>query len=68
MKVKTDNLNHKSISQRQVENRQDAIMNREDSRTGLGQTTHIEEDQFMDQIVEVVQDMFLIIEVIMETI
>ena len=47
-------------------------MNREDFRTGLGQTTtgtiHIEEDQDMDKIIEVGQDMILIIGVITETI
>ena len=44
------------------------LQTREDFRTGLGQTTHIEEDQGMDKIIEVGQDMFLIIEVITETI
>ena len=39
-------------------------MNREDFRTGLGQTTHIEEDQGMDKITEVGQGMILIIGVV----
>ena len=43
-------------------------MNREDFRTGLGQTIHIKEDQGMDKIIEVGQDMILIIGVITETI
>ena len=47
-------------------------MNREDFRTGLGQTTigtmHIEEDQGMDKIIEVGPDMILIIGVVTETI
>ena len=55
-----------------VEDRQDIIMNREDFRTGLGQTTtgtrHTEEGQGMDKIIEVEQDMILIKEVIMEII
>ena len=56
----------------EVEDRQDAIMNREDFRTGLGQTTagtiHTEEGQGMVTIIEVGQDMILVIEVIMEII
>ena len=68
MNVETDNLNCKSISPAEVEDRQDAIIKREDFRTGLGQITHIEEDQGMDKIIEVGQDMFLVIEVITETI
>ena len=55
-----------------VEDRQDVITNREDFRTGLGQTTtgtmYREEGQGMDKIIEVGQDMILIIEVIMEII
>ena len=43
-------------------------MNREDFRTGLGQTIHTEECQGMDQITEVDQDMILIIEVVMDII
>ena len=43
-------------------------MNREDFRTGLGQTTHTEEDQGMDKIIEVGQDMILIIGVVTDTI
>ena len=46
MKDRIDNLNHEYISPIEVEDRQDAIMNREDFRTGLGQTTHTEEDQY----------------------
>ena len=69
---KTDSSNHEFISPIEVDDRQDAITNREDFRTGLGPTTigtiHIEEDQGMDKTIEVGQDMILIIEVIMETI
>ena len=72
MKDKTDSSNHESINQIEVEDRQDAITNREDFRTGLGQTTtrtiYIEGDQGMDKIIKVGQDMLLIIGVIMETI
>ena len=67
-KVKTDNLNHESISPTKVEDRQDAVMNKGDFRIGLGQTTPKEEDQGMNVIIEEGQDMFLIIEVIMKTI
>ena len=56
------------ISPIEVEDRQDVIMNGEDSRTGLVQTTHTEEDQGMDKIIEVGQDMILIIGVVMEII
>ena len=68
MKVKTDNSKHEFISPTDVEDRQDVIMHREDFRAGLGKKTHIEEDQGMNKIIEVGHDMFLIIEVIMETI
>ena len=68
MKNRIDSLNHKFISPIEVEDRQDVIMNREDFRTGLGQTTHTEEDQGMDKIIEVVQDTILIIGVVMEII
>ena len=56
------------ISPIEVEDRQDVIMNGEDSRTGLVQTTHTEEDQGMDKIIEVGQDMILIIGVVTKTI
>ena len=71
MKDKTDSSNHKFINLIEVEDRQDTMANREDFRTGLGQTTigtiHIEKDQGMDKIIEVGEDMILIIEVVMET-
>ena len=67
MMDKTDSLNCESISPIEVEDRQDAIMNR-DFRTGLGQTIYIEEDQGTYKIIEVGQDMILIIGVITETI
>ena len=54
-------LNHKSINPIEVEDRQDILVNREDFKTGLGQTIHTEEDQGMDKIIEVGQDMILII-------
>ena len=72
MKDKIDSSNHEPIKPIEVEDRQDATMNREDFRTGFGQTTTgtipIEEDQCMDKIVKVGQYMIQIIEVIMETI
>ena len=43
-------------------------MNREDSRTGLGQTMHTEKDQGMDKITKVGQDRILMIEVVTDTI
>ena len=61
MKDRIDNLNHEYISLIEVEDRQDTITNREDFRTDSGQTTHTEEDQGMDKIIEVGQDMILII-------
>ena len=61
MKDKKDCSNHESIKPIEVEDRQDATMNREDFRIGLGQTTtgtiHIEEDQDIDKIIEVGQGM-----------
>ena len=68
MNDRTDNLNHEFISPIEVEDRQDTIMNREDLRTDLGQTTHTQEDQNMDKIIEVGQDMILIIEVVTDMI
>ena len=43
-------------------------MNREDFRTGFGQTTHTEEDQGIDKITEVGKDTNLIIQVVTSTI
>ena len=68
MKDKTDSLNHEYISPIEVENRQDALTNIEDFKTGLGQTIHTQEDQGMDKITEVGKDMILIIGVITERI
>ena len=71
MKDKTDSSNPEFINPIEVEDRQDAIMNREDFRTGLGQTTgtiHVQGDQGMDKIIKADQDMILIIGVIMKTI
>ena len=68
MKDRIDNLSNEYISLIEREVKQDAIMNREDFRTGSGQTTHMEEDQGMDKIIEVGQDMILIIEVVTDTI
>ena len=53
MKDRIGSLNQKYTSPIEVEDRQDAIMNREDFRTGLDQTAHTEEDQGMDKITEV---------------
>ena len=64
MKDRIDNFSHKYISLIEVEERQDAITNRED----LGQTICTEEDQGMDTIREVSQDTVLIIGVVMDTI
>ena len=72
MKAKTDNSNGEFVNPVETQDRQDAISNREDFRTGLGQTTtgtiHIEEVQGMNKIIEVGQDMILNIGVIMEII
>ena len=43
-------------------------MYKEDFRTGLGQTTHTEEDQGMDKITEVGEDTILIIVVVTDII
>ena len=43
----------------------DAIMIRQDFKTGSDQTMHIEDGQDMDKIIEAAQDMILIIEVVM---
>ena len=67
MKDKTDSLNCESINPIEVEYREDILMNREDVKTGLGQTIHTEEDQGMDKIIEVGQDMIPIIGVVTET-
>ena len=67
MKDKTNSINHEYSSPIEVGDRQDALMNREDFKTGLGQTIHTEEDHGMDKIIEVCQDMILIIRVITET-
>ena len=64
MKDRIDSLNHEYTSPIEVENRQDVVMNREDCRRGLGQTTHTEKDQHMDKITEVGQDAILIIRVV----
>ena len=68
MKDRIGSPNHKLTNPIEVEDRQNTIKNREDFRTGLGQTTHSEEDQGMDKIIEVGQDMILIIEVVMDII
>ena len=68
MKDKIDSLNCKSISPIEVEDRQDTLMNREDFKTGLGQTIYTEEEQGMDNIIVVGKDMILIIGIITETI
>ena len=72
MKDKIDSLNCKSINTIEVEDRQDIITNRENFRTGLGQTTtgtmHTEKGQGIDKIIKAGQDMILIIKVIMEII
>ena len=52
----------------EVEDRQGAIMNREDFRTGLGQTMHREEDQGMGKISDIGQDKIQIIGVVTDII
>ena len=55
MMDKTDSSNCRFIKQAEVEDKQGAITNREDFRTGLGQTLagaiHLEEGQGMDKII-----------------
>ena len=68
MKDRIDNLSGKYISLIEAEVRLDVIMIKEDFRTGLDQTMHIEDDQGMDKIIEVGQDMILIIEVVIDII
>ena len=68
MKDRIDSLNHEFISPIEEEDRQDVIMNREDFRIGLGHTTHTEEDQGMDKIIEVGHNMILIIGVVTDII
>ena len=72
MKNKTDSSIHESINPTEVEDRQDAIMNRENFRKGLHETItgtiHIEEDQGMDRIIKVGQVIIQTKEVITETI
>ena len=61
MKDKTDSSNCEYIKPIEVEDKQHAIMNREDFRTGIDQTItgaiHLEEGQGMDKIIEVGQGM-----------
>ena len=61
MKDKTDSSNCESIKPIEVGDQEETIMNKEDFRTGLGQTTtgaiHIEERKCMDKIIEVGQGM-----------
>ena len=57
-------FNHEFISPIEVEDIQGIISNREDYRTGLGPTTHTEEDQCMDKIIEVGHNTVLIIGVV----
>ena len=68
MKDKIDNLSHEYISLIEVEIRLDVTMIKEDSKTGLDQTTHTEDDQSMDKITRVGQDMTPIIDVDIGTI
>ena len=68
MKDRIDSLNHEFTSPVEVEDRQDATMNREDFRTDLGQTTHTVEDQDMDKIIEVGHNMILTKGVVMDII
>ena len=68
MKDRIDNLSHEYICLIEAEVRLDTAMIREDFRTGLDRTMHIEYDQGMDKTTEVGQDMILIIEVVMDII
>ena len=65
---KVDHLSHKYISLIEAEIRLDITTTREDSKTGLDQTMHREDDKGMDKTTEVGQDMILIIEEAMGTI
>ena len=69
---KIDSSNCKFIQPIEEEDKQNAIMNSEVFKTGLGQTIaeaiHLDEGQGMDKIIEVGQGMILIIGVITETI
>ena len=68
MKGRINHSSHKFISLIEVEDRLDAIMIREDMKTGLGQTMHTEDVQDIIKILGVGQDMILIEEVVMGTI
>ena len=65
MKDRTDHLNPECTNLIEVEVRPDLITIREDSKIGLDQRMHIDDDQGMDKTTEVGQDMILIIEVAM---
>ena len=65
MKDRIDNSNLECTDLIEVEFRLDAITIREDFRIDSDQTTHTEDDQGMDKIIEVGQGMILIIEVVM---
>ena len=69
---KTDSLNHRSIKPIVVEDKQDAITNSKDFRTGLGWTItgaiHLEEGPGMDKIIKVGHGMIQTIGVIIEAI
>ena len=68
MKDRIDNLYLKFTNLTDTEVRLDAIMTREDFKTGSDSTMHIGDGQDMDKIIEVGQDMILIIEVVMDII
>ena len=63
-----DNLSHKYISLIVAEARLDVTITGEDSKIGLDQTRHTEDDQGMDKTTKVGQGMIIIIEVVTGTI
>ena len=65
MKDRIDHLSLKCTIPIQVEDRLDIITSKGDFKIGLGQTTHTEDDQHMDKIIQVGQDMIQTIEVTM---
>ena len=65
MKDRIDHLNFECTNTIEPEDRLDVIMIKGDFKVGLGQTTHTEDDQGMDKIIEVGQDMNLITKVTM---
>ena len=64
-KDRTGHLNTEYTNCIEAKVKLDITMIREDSKIGLDQKMHIEDDQGMEKTIEVGQDMILIIEVVM---